>query len=126
MSSCGECTTTWGGFRGTREMFLLPQELPFQNREFYQQTTIPWMSDFGDHAMTETSLREMTSRDPKGCKIYEFRDMGNFRPLTYEWQQPDYRPLFFQENSRNFIKNIGRSPCGGIRSNLTAVQGVFV
>jgi hypothetical protein len=98
----------------TRDLFLLPQELPFQNRDFVQTRHIPQMGCGGPDGYTnqvqvETCLREKSSRDPRGCNIYEFRDLGNVIPLLCAWQQPDYRPLYFAEDTRNYIKDVGRA-----------------
>jgi hypothetical protein len=113
-SGCSEYECSGLGFMPTRDICILPQELPFQNRAFDQQTNIPQMfcggpEGYGMQTSIETGLRELSSRDPRSCTVYEYRDYGNMMPLICNWQQPDFRPLFFAEDTRNYIKDIGRS-----------------
>lgn len=106
------------GFMPTRDLCILPQELPYQQRAFEPNlggTNIPQMFCGGTQGYTkqvniETDLRQISSRDPDGCNVYEFRDYGNMVPLLCEWQQPDFRPLYYTDHTRNMIKDLGRSP----------------
>ena len=102
----------------TRDICILPQELPYQQRAFEHNLggrAIPQMFCGGTEGYTrqvhiETGLRQQSTRDPDGCVVYEFRDYGNMQPLPCEWQRPDMRPLHFTQNTRNDIKDIGRAP----------------
>jgi hypothetical protein len=103
------------GFMPTRDLCLLPQELPFQNRDFCQTRHIPQMGCGGlegyrDQVDIETDLREQLTRNVKGCNIYEFRDHGNVIPLICDWQKADYRPIHYSEDTRNYVKDLGRAP----------------
>lgn len=117
--SCFPNTSCQGqGFMPTRDICTLPQELPYQQRAFEPNLggkNIPQMFCGGIEGYTkqvniETHLRERSTRDPDSCNVYEFRDWGNMIPLQCQWQQPDYRPLFFTDHTRNVIKDIGRNP----------------
>lgn len=117
--SCFPDTSCRGqGFMPTRDICILPQELPYQQRAFEPNLggkNIPQMFCGGaeGYAMQvdlETGLRQISTRDPGGCNVYEFRDWGGIVPLICEWQQPDYRPLYFTDHTRNMIKDIGRNP----------------
>lgn len=103
------------GFMPTRDIAILPQELPFQNYAFHQTSNLPQMGVGGNDGIAqqvdiESTLREQSTRPVNGCIVYEFRDMGNFIPLICAWQQPDYRPLYFSHSTRQIIKNWGRAP----------------
>lgn len=103
------------GFFPTRDVCILPQELPYQQYAFYQTTNLPQM--FGGNqegylkqVSIETGLRPEHSRDPDSCNTYEFRDYGGIQPLPCEWQQADFRPLHQQRpgHTRNLVKDLGR------------------
>lgn len=103
------------GFMPTRDLMILPQELPFQNYAFHQTTHIPQMGCGGNDGIAqqtdiETTLRQQTTRPTGGCNVYEFPHWGNFRPLPCAVQQPDFRPLMFSHSPRQLIKDIGRFP----------------
>lgn len=113
-----ESTCHGQGFMPTRDICIIPQELPYQQRAFEPNLggkNIPQMFCGGTegytmHVNIESGLRQITTRDPDSCSTMEFRDHGNMIPLLCEWQQPDYRPLFFTDHTRNIIKDIGRDP----------------
>lgn len=103
------------GYMPVRDLSILPQELPYQNRAFHQTTHLPQMGCGGNDGIAqqvdiETTLRQQTTRPTGGCQVYEFPHWGGFVPLLYEWQQPDYRPLFFDHFPRQLVKDVGRFP----------------
>jgi len=98
-----------------RDLSRLPQEMPYQNRQFRETTTLPQMGAGGGSGISqqvdiESTLREQTTRPTGGCNVYEFRDWGNWRPMMCEWQQPDYRPIHYTNFPRMLIKSQGRAP----------------
>lgn len=102
------------GFMPTRDLCILPQELPFQQRAFDQTTNIPQMfcggpEGYALHTQIESSLRPEHTRDPGSCNTYELRDWGSLQYLPCGWQQPDFRPLQEQIHTRNDVKDLGRS-----------------
>jgi hypothetical protein len=106
-----------GGFIPTRDLARIPEELPFQNRDFFPNVSMPAKFDgstagYALHTSMETCLRPEHTREPSSCHTFEFRDWASFMPLTHNWQQPDYRPLHFTEASRQYIKQLGRPPRG--------------
>ena len=103
------------GFMPTRDIAILPQELPYQNYAFHQTTHIPQMGCGGNDGIAqqvdiETTLREQTTRPTGGCNVYEFPHWMGFRPLQCEWQMPDFRPLYMTHFPRQLIKDVGRFP----------------
>ena len=102
------------GFMPTRDLCILPQELPYQQYAFRQTTYIPQMfcggpEGYALHTQIESALRPEHTRDPDSCNTYEYRDWGGIQPLPCEWQQSDYRPLHFGVHTRNDIKDLGRA-----------------
>lgn len=111
------CAHSGYGFIPTRDVCLLPQELPYQNRAFEPDNTRPQMfggggAGIGRQTDIETQLRVRSTRERDGCSVIEYRDYGNMRPLPVEWQQADYRPIHFANSTRNDLKDYMRASRG--------------
>jgi acetoacetate decarboxylase len=95
-------------FEHTRNKYMLPRDLEFQNRAFEPNRVIPRNLSIIQQVNTDDFLRQQITKDPKGFNLYEFRDYGHVIPLQFEWQQGDYRPLHMQIHTRRppEIKNM--------------------
>jgi hypothetical protein len=98
-------------FMPTRDLARLPQELPFQGRDFHPTTVLPQFQEggllgYGKQVQVETFLRPEYTREPEGCITYEYRDWGSLEPLVHDVQRGDYRPFHQLVSSRNYIKVI--------------------
>jgi len=102
------------GFMQARMYCRNPRDPPFQDYAFQQTSYLPSMGCGGADGIAqqvdiETSLREQMTKDPQSCRTYEYRDWL-LTPLLSNWQQPDYRPLYYTSDSRQEIKSAGRAP----------------
>ena len=93
-----------------------PYIAPYFARAFSQTTTIPQFGAGGNYGETQKVNTESSltfpyhTRAPNGCTdTIEFHPWLTFDFLPTKWQQPDFRPIHFMEDTRLAIKDLCRT-----------------
>ncbi len=91
----------------------LNTDLPYLNRAFAQDAYFPQFGNGGNHGLrqwvdTESALTfPYYTRAPNGCSdTLELSPDLTFDFLPTKWQQDDFRPLHFQESTRQAVKDM--------------------
>jgi hypothetical protein len=108
-----------GGSLGTRDYCIGGRDFdPYLNHAFAPDTITPFKGQYAENLDRIVSLdTDMTfpyySRVRKGCSDQnEYSTELTFDYLPYNWQQDDYRPIHFMEDTRLAVKDMCRSrPC---------------
>lgn len=110
-----------GGSLGTRDLCMSGRDFdPYLNRAFMPTNTRPFMGKGPEGIERIVALdTDLTypyyNRVKKGCSNEIEYDVGlTFDFLPHKWQQDDFRPIHFMEDTRLAAKDACRTrPCAG-------------
>lgn len=116
MAHCGAyCDNYRGGHTGTgfeQSRMVCNNKIllgPFYDRDFVEDTTRPEVFCGGREGLSlqtdvESKLRGVFLREPGGAnRIDDLLHWGPVIPQLIQWEQPDFRPWYYQDFSRQMV-----------------------